>query len=72
VAHFLQSEKQWREIIKTDEGMRIDSSDEHPENADSPSIESLEPASNVTTDRLSQPRKQHLEIVSIDEGMQID
>jgi hypothetical protein len=44
------SEKQWSPSISTEEGMQIDESDEHFENAYSPIDESLEPDSNVTVE----------------------
>jgi hypothetical protein len=55
-----------------DEGMQIDRSDEQPANADSPSVESLEPDPNVNTERRTQGEKHDRDIVSIDEGRQID
>jgi hypothetical protein len=60
------------EIVSTDDGMQIDSSDEQEANADLPNIESWQPDSNVTVERLPQFLKQDLEIVLTDEGMQID
>jgi hypothetical protein len=59
------------ESVVSDGGRQIDRSDEHPENADSPSIETLEPASNVKCERSVQFLKQPHEIVSIDAGIQI-
>jgi hypothetical protein len=44
-------EKQSLWSILTEEGMKIDESDEHEENVDSSIDESLEPDSNVTVER---------------------
>jgi hypothetical protein len=60
------------EIVSTDEGIQIASSDEQWQNALSPRIESFDPGSNVKSERLSQESKQDGEIVLTDEGMQID
>jgi hypothetical protein len=54
------------------EGMQIDRSDEQDANAEAPGMESLQPDSNVKSDRFVQLQKQKLESVSIDEEMQID
>jgi hypothetical protein len=64
--------KQNGETVRIDEGMQIALSDEHEENVDLPSVEILQPLSNVTLARFSHPLKQNLEIVSIDEGMKIE
>jgi hypothetical protein len=64
--------KQDREIVVTDDGRQIEVSDEQEVNADRPRIESLEPLSNATTNRLWQPWKHRSPIASVDDGMQID
>jgi hypothetical protein len=56
----------------TDGGMQIDESDEHPENAELPRRESLEPDSNVTVESNLSPRKQFWQRVSTKEGMKTD
>jgi hypothetical protein len=58
--------------FSTDEGMQIDESDEHHENADSSIHESLEHDSNVIVERDLQQQKHSLQSVRTDEGMQID
>jgi hypothetical protein len=55
-----------------DEGMQIDRSERHDENADSPRLETLHPDSNIKFERREQHAKHSLEIVAIDEGIQID
>jgi hypothetical protein len=64
--------KQHLEIVATDDGIEIDSSDKHFSNADSPRMAILQPDSNVSCERLLQWLKQDLEIVSTDEGTQMD
>jgi hypothetical protein len=51
---WLQRSKQNVEIVSTDEGMRIDRSDEQSSNADWPSIETLQLASNFTLESCAQ------------------
>jgi hypothetical protein len=51
--------------------MQTDCSDEHPQNADSPSFESLEGDSNVKLASFVQCWKHSLAIVFVDEGIQI-
>jgi hypothetical protein len=46
--------KQSLEMVTIDEGMQIDSNDEHPAKADSPRIETLLPDSNLTDETKSQ------------------
>jgi hypothetical protein len=60
------------ESLSTDEGIQIDWSDEHCENADSPRSESLQPHSNAAEERALHSLKHDLEIVSTDEGNEID
>jgi hypothetical protein len=72
VLSLLHLRKQSGPMAATDEGTEIDSSDEQQANASSASIESLEPDSNVKSERLEQKAKHERGIVSIDEGMQID
>jgi anti-sigma regulatory factor (Ser/Thr protein kinase) len=60
------------EIVSTDEGILIDSSDEQFENADSPRIDTREPGSNVKLESFVQSEKHDFEMISIDEGIQID
>jgi hypothetical protein len=43
--------------LSTDEGMQIDESDEHQENAERSIHESFEPHSNVTVERNGHPQK---------------
>jgi hypothetical protein len=59
-------------MVSSDEGRQIDRSDEQYQNADSPRTKSLDPVSNVKSERRPQLLKHDLEIVSIDEGIQID
>jgi hypothetical protein len=59
------------EIASIDEGIHIDSSDEHPANADSPRNQTLQPSSKITSE-IPEAKKQDLEIVSIEEGICID
>jgi hypothetical protein len=59
-------------MIPIEEGMQIDTSDEHHKNVNSPRTEILQPDSNVKDDRFPQLVKQLPETVSTDEGMQID
>jgi hypothetical protein len=68
----LHPEKEDPEIISTDEGIQIESSDEQFENADSPRIERREPASKLKSESCSQFEKQAFPSVSTDEGIQID
>jgi hypothetical protein len=58
--------------LSTEEGMQIDESDEHKENADSPIDESLEPDLNVTVERDLHSKKHIVPSFSTEEGMQID
>jgi hypothetical protein len=51
--------------------MQIDLSAEHCSNADLPSVETLQPDSNVKLESLVQAPKHHSEIVSTDAGIQI-
>jgi hypothetical protein len=53
-------------------GRQIDSSAEHPEKASAPILASLEPDSNVRSERFAQSLKQDWEMVSTDAGTQID
>jgi hypothetical protein len=52
--------------------MEIDESEEQSQNAPSSIRESLEPASNVTLERVPHREKQYMPIISTDDGMQID
>jgi hypothetical protein len=45
-------------MVAIDEGIQIDSSDEHPQNAQSPRPETLHPGSNVNIARARQESKQ--------------
>jgi hypothetical protein len=69
---FLHPEKQDLEMISTDEGREMNSSEKHWANADSLRIEILEPASKLKSESSSQLAKQDLAIVSTDEGIQMD
>jgi hypothetical protein len=51
-------------------GKQIDSSDQQPETAPSPKIESFEPDSNASVERPAHSLKQLPETVSTDEGIQ--
>jgi hypothetical protein len=64
--------KQLGEIVSIDGGRRIEASDEHLSNAESPRFTSLEVGSNVKSESLVQRLKHDFEIVSIDEGRQSD
>jgi hypothetical protein len=55
-----------------EEGIHIDFSNEQPEKADSPRIETLQPGSNVTAERFLHAEKQSSEMIVTDEGTQID
>jgi hypothetical protein len=59
-------------MIRTDEGIQIDESDEQYSNAYSSIRESLDSLSNLTFDRARHPRKQCKQMISTDEGIQID
>jgi hypothetical protein len=67
-----QIEKQNRENGSTDEGIEIDRSTAHSENARSPRVESRAPGSNATSVSAMQPQKHCSQICSTDAGMQID
>jgi hypothetical protein len=60
------------EISSIDDGRQIDSSAELALKTNSPSLESLQPASNLTLESDWQLAKHDLTIVSIDDGIQID
>jgi hypothetical protein len=60
------------QIVSTEEGIQIDASDEHFQNAESSIHESLEHDSNVTTERTVQKAKHSLQIFSTEEGMKSD
>jgi hypothetical protein len=64
------SEKQLEQSFSTEEGMQMDESDEHFENADSSIQESWEPDSNATCERAVHPEKQDGVIRWMEEGMQ--
>jgi hypothetical protein len=68
----LQASKQFAEIISTVDGMQTDANDEQYANAEHPSVETRDPASNVTWESVEHSIKHIPEIVSIDDGMQID
>jgi hypothetical protein len=59
-------------MVSTDAGMQIDRRDEHLSNAYSPSIETLNPVSNLTFERPSQWEKQDFKMALTDEGTQTD
>jgi hypothetical protein len=59
------------QICSTDDGIKIRFKP-HPENADSPRIETLLSVSNVTFERCQHELKHRSEIISIDEGIQTD
>jgi hypothetical protein len=59
-------------MIVTDDGIQIDSSDEHQEKADSPRLDRIEPASNLKLERFLQKEKEESETAVTDEGMQIE
>jgi hypothetical protein len=69
---FLHDLKQPWQIVRIDEGMQIDCSDEHFSNAESPRHETRQRGSNATVKRILQWLKQCEAIVSTEEGMQID
>jgi hypothetical protein len=50
----VQSWKQDSRIASVDEGMQIDPSDEHQQNADSPNLETREPGSKVKVESCQQ------------------
>jgi hypothetical protein len=54
VSIFGQKSKAFLEMTAMDEGSQIDRSDEQPQKADSPMLDSLEPGSNATLARLWQ------------------
>jgi hypothetical protein len=60
------------EIVRTDEGIQIDSRDEQKVNAPAPRSEIMQPDSNVTRKSSWQSQKLPLGIVLTDEGIQID
>jgi hypothetical protein len=66
------SEKQYSGIHLTSEGMQIDFSDEHFENACGPISLSLEPDSNVACERAGHSLKHISPRISTPAGMQID
>jgi hypothetical protein len=55
-----------------DEGIQIDRSDEHSENAEFPRFDTRQPASKTTFERPVHAKKHDSEIVSIDDGIRID
>jgi hypothetical protein len=59
----VQSLKQDLEIISTDEGREMISSEEQNANADSPRTERLEPGAKLKDERRSHDEKQNLESV---------
>jgi hypothetical protein len=52
--------------------MQIDCSEEQPENACTPRVETWQSLANAKLERFAQPAKQPAKINSIDEGMHID
>jgi hypothetical protein len=72
VARLSQLLKQNSENVMNDEVIRTDGSEQHPANADSPSLETLQPDSNLKSDRLSQFAKHEMGIASRNEGIQMD
>jgi hypothetical protein len=67
-----QLQKQRLPRVSTDEGMQIDESDEHFQNAPFSITESREPGSSVTVERDSHPAKHFVQSFSVLDGMQID
>jgi hypothetical protein len=59
-------------VVSSEEGHQIDESDEHSENANRPTHESVEPDSNVTVERDGHRAKDSLPRVLTEEGRQID
>jgi hypothetical protein len=59
-------------IISTEDGIQIDTSDEHPENARSSIRRTFEPDSNITDESETQPRKHSRGTISTNAGMHID
>jgi hypothetical protein len=57
------------EIVSIDEGIEIDSRESQYENADLPSLEVVQPASNAKYRSARQYLKHDFEMVSIDEGI---
>jgi hypothetical protein len=68
----LHSQKHIDESSRTEDGRRIEESDEHCENACSSICERCDPASNVTVESNGQEEKQNRPIVITAEGIQID
>jgi hypothetical protein len=66
-----QPSKQDRQIVSIDAGRQTDRSDEHTANANSPTVNSREPDSNLNVERPSHRLKQRVQIISTDEGIQI-
>jgi hypothetical protein len=67
----LHSAKQDSQILSTEEGIQIDESDEHFENAQRLMHERVEPDSNVSVERKRQPSKQKSPICLSAEGIEI-
>jgi hypothetical protein len=59
-------------MISTDEGMQMCRSDEQPQNAQSPRLRIVRPASTGKYRRFVQEWKQDVETILIEEGTQID
>jgi hypothetical protein len=72
LTRLLQSAKQNRARVSTDEGIEIDDSDKHPRNAESSILESLASNSKLTRERFVHDSKHDRQIVWTEEGMTIE